>query len=212
MDAARHVNIHSDGEIAGSQFSGDAFSDPDELIGFMGAILPDTISYDQSGRAELTLDIKNPNNLPIGYTGVKSMDELSQTEGVTLIKSMRTPGGDPDVVDGVQGAWYPETSRDPESGRYIEVKNPDGSLKNPHAKFEQEVTIAKVTNPTAMETSKVTLVIQKDQEGVPGLLTIFPGENAPAIPALVDTEAYKANTLNGFGSEYWANHAFIQAV
>jgi hypothetical protein len=95
------------------------------------------------------------------------------------------------------------------------ARNIDGSIKNSHGKFEPLVNIATVLPAQFQEassTNDVTLVIQKnEQTKQPEVITIFPGENAPGIPALINSANYQSNTLHDPGAiDYWNNHAFIK--
>lgn len=210
--AKQHVAIHEGGQIAGSQFSAEAFADADEIVGFLDALLPDSLPYDQAERAELTLDVQLPDGRPLGYSGVKPLAELTGRPDVVLTRGMRQPGGQSATVDGVKGAWYPELTRDQATGGYVVAANPDGSPRNPRGKFEPEVFIAKAEDAAAMATDKVTVIIQKSPDGRPRVLTMFPGENAPALPALINSEQFQANTLQGPVADFWQEHAFIQAA
>ena len=145
------------------------------------------------------------------------MQELEGFEGVSIEHGMRIPGGEPAEVDGVKGAWYPEAVRDPETGRFETATNTDGSVKNPHGKFEPDALIATTTEDAIQgvsSTDKITVIIQKNPEtAAPTVLTIFPGENAPAFPAKIQSEAYQVDTLQG-GPEaaYWREHAFVKVA
>jgi|GEM_PF-3043462 len=209
-----HISIHAGGEDAGSQFDGEQFDSPESVIEAVRGLLPESLQYDQYGRAELTILIEGES---VGFTGVKSLQELEGFEGVSIEHGMRIPGGEPAEVDGVKGAWYPEAVRDPETGRFETATNTDGSVKNPHGKFEPDALIATTTEDAILgvsSTDKVTVIIQKNPEtAVPTVLTIFPGENAPAFPAKIQSEAYQADTLQG-GPEagYWREHAFVKVA
>ena len=43
---------------------------------------------------------------------------------------------------------------------------------------------------------------------------MFPGENAPAFPAKIDTETYKADSLgvDSQESKYWQEHVFLKPI
>lgn len=211
--AIDHLSIHTDGEIAGSQFDGERFAGPDDIIAMVTSSLPDTLQYDQHDMVEITIQTEG---VMVGFTGVKSIEELHSMEGVTIELGMRIPGGEIGEVDGVKGAWYPEVARDAETGKFEVVKNPDGSIKNPHGKFEPEAYIAKVEGAElsrVLATDKVTAIIRKNPDtGAPTLLTVYPGEIAPAFPAKIASEHFQLDTLHG-GQEagYWSEHAFIQS-
>lgn len=211
--ASEHLAIHTDGEVAGSLFNGELFPDADTIIGKVRASLPESLQYDQHGRAELTITTEGE---VVGYSGVKPKAELGHVDGVRIEKAMRTPGGEPAEVEGVTGAWFPEMARKPEGGFGV-VTNPDGSVKNPHGKFEPEAWIAHVSEggmKQASATDKMTVILQKDPESqLPVALTIFPGENAPAFPTKIESETFQVDTLQG-GPEaaYWDEHAFVQAA
>lgn len=210
--ASDHISVHTDGEIAGSQFDGEQFSSPEDIIGTVTDSLPETLRYDQHGMAELTVEMEDTR---VGFTGVKSLAELEAMDDVVIERGIRTPGGEPGEVDGKQGAWYPEVVRNPETGSFEVATNPDGTVKNPHGKFEPEAFIAKTSEdsaPTTFATNKVTVIIKKNPEtGSPTVLTMYPGEVAPAYPARIQSEAFQLDTLQG-GQEaaYWQNHAFIE--
>lgn len=209
-----HLKIHYGGEVAGSQFNSEIFTGPDDMKALILNLLPDNINYDQFGRAELTLKIQNPENKHMGWSGVQSIESLKENFPQTEIKKeIRTPGGEPAEVDGITGAWYPETTRNPQTGQFEIAKNDDGSIKNPHGKFEPMANVAAVADfNEAAKTDKITLIIQKDRNsGKPTVLTIFPGENAPAFPAKIDSESYKADSLKDPKSnEFWSNHVFVR--
>ena len=207
-----HLSIHTEGTVAGSQFNGDIFTAPEVVIEKTATALPASLHYDQHGRAELTLGFEGT---AVGYTGVKLVSELEGLAGVQIVRGMRMPGGEPAEVEGITGAWYPETSRNPATGKFEVVTAPDGSIKNPQGKFEPEALIAHVAQGAeseALATDKITVIVQKNPEtNTPTVLTIFPGENAPAFPAKIESEAFQANTLqSGPEAAYWAEHAFVQ--
>jgi hypothetical protein len=208
-----HLAVHTDGQAAGSQFNGELFTTPNDVVESVKAALPGSLQYDQFGRVELTIAAEGS---VVGYSGVKPLAELEGVNGVHLGRAMRTPGGEAAEVGGIKGAWFPEMTRNPQTGKFEVVLGRDGSIKNPHGKFEPEAWIAQVDEgalPQALATDKVTVILQKNPENeLPVALTIFPGENAPAFPAKIESEAFQADTLQG-GPEaaYWAEHAFIQA-
>lgn len=210
--ATGHLSIHTDGEVAGSQFDGEQFRSPEAIVSKVAESLPDSLQYDQHGMAELTLTMEGTR---VGFTGVKSLQELEGVEGVTVERGMRMPGGEPAEVDGIRGAWYPEAVRNPETGRFETATNSDGSIKNPHGKFEPEALIAKVSQEAmsvASATDQLTVIIRKDPAtGAPTVLTMYPGEVAPAFPAKIQSESFQMDTLQG-GPEaaYWAEHAFVK--
>jgi hypothetical protein len=212
--ALDHLSIHTEGTVAGSQFNGELFASPQDVVDRVTSVLPEELHYDQHGRAELTITTEGT---VLGYSGVKPLHELEQLDGVNVVQGVRTPGGEPAEVDSIKGAWFPEMVRSPETGRFEVATNPDGSVKNPHGKFEPEALIAHVEEgalPQALATDKLTAIVQKNPEtGVPTVLTVFPGENAPAFPAKIESEAFQVDTLQG-GPEaaYWGNHAFIMPI
>lgn len=209
--ALDHVRIHTDGPVAGSQFSGDVFPGPEAIAAKIQSSLPETLRYDQHGRAELTLSSKEG---IVGYSGIKSVNELEDIPGVHLTRGVRMPDGIPGEEAGKAGAWYPELVRDPVSHKFKPATNPDGSIKNPHGKFEPEANIA-IVDPDAMgvatATNRITVIIQEDREHAhPTVLTIFPGDNAPAFPAKIQTDTFHMDTLQGPEAAYWDTHAFIR--
>ena len=211
--AVDHLRIHTEGDVAGSQFNSEVFDSPEAVIDMVKHVLPESLDFDQNGMAELTLTVENS---VMGFTGVKSLDAIKSMPGVKLEQGMRIPGGEPAEVDGIKGAWYPESGRNAE-GKFEVILDGQGNVKNPHGKFEPEAWLAQVDSATAKETlatDKVTVIIRKNQEsGVPEVLTAYPGENAPAFPAKIDTESYKADSLKtGQGAEYWKTHAFLRTV
>lgn len=208
-----HLKIHTDGDIAGSQFNGEHFKNPDDIVDFVKGILPEAIRYDQHDMAEITLACEDA---LVGYYGIGSVAELREMEDATLERVVRTPGGEPAVEDGVKGAWFPEITKNPDTGAYETARSSDGSIKNPRGKFEPEAWVASVDKETALDvmaTNKVTVIIQKDPEtSLPIVRTAFPGENAPPQPSKITTEAYQADTLGGPEAAYWEEHAFIKPV
>lgn len=211
----QHLKIHQDGEVAGSQFNGEVFKSGEEVIAKIQELLPDTLEYDQFGRAELTITLEGLNQ-PIGWSGVKSLSELkSAYPDVAIENRPRIPGGEAAVVDEIEGAWYPESSYNPATGKVEIVLDEVGAMKNPHGKFEPNAQIATVDPDNferSMQTNKLTLIIQKDRDTEkPTLLTIFPGENAPAFPAKINAGGYQVSSLGDTNeSRYWKEHAFIQ--
>jgi|SRR5665647_2046316 len=206
----KHLAIHQDGEVAGSQFNGDLFPDSQTVVGFLSEVLPSTLQYDQHGRVELMLDVQLPNHEALGYSGVKSVAELEAYDA-HIESSVRTPGGEPAEEDGIKGAWYPEMVRGPETGSFVVKKTDSGEVANPHGKFEPEASIATVFDTKAAETNKVSIVMQRNPEtGRPMVLTAYPGEIVPAYPAKITTEAFYADSLHGKEAEYWSQHAFIK--
>jgi len=206
-----HLRIHTEGSVAGSQFNGKEFPTPEDIISSVASALPEQLQYDQHGRAELTLTAEG---VVVGYSGVKPLGELDGIVGVRIEQGVRTPGGEPGEAEGIKGAWFPEMVRNPQTGRFEIATNPDGSVKNPHGKFEPEASIAHVDEAVcreALATDKATVIIQKNPEsGAPTVLTIFPGENAPAFPTKIESEGLQVDTLQGGPeAEYWAEHAFI---
>lgn len=214
--ALDHLNIHHGGEVAGSQFNGEIFQNSEDVRSLLEKILPDTLNYDQFGRAELTLDVKHEGEQPLGYTGVKSIEELQTLFPDAVVEQKaRIAGGAEGEEDGVRGSWYPEMEKDPATGRFVVAKNPDGSVKNPNGKFESLANIATVSSDKFREvskTDKVTVIIQKGRDTAkPTVLTIFPGENAPAFPAKINSESYKASTLGDTKeTNFWNEHVFIR--
>jgi hypothetical protein len=211
-----HLQIHHGGEVAGSQFNPDVLSDPKAVEELLKQLLPDQLDYDQFGRAEITLDVSNPSDAPIGWSGVKSIDEIrSAFPDAEIEETMRMPGGEEATEDGVAGAWYPEMARNPDTGRFEVAVDSQGNVKNPKGKFEPRASIATV-DPERFkdiaQTKKLTLIIQKDRQTQrPTVMTIFPGENAPMFPAKIQAEDYQADTLhNSNESRYWAGHAFVR--
>lgn len=205
-----HLRIHQGGEVAGSQFDGEVFPDAQAVESFITQALPEGIQFDQFGRVEMTLTVELPNHETIGYSGVKSVTEL-QADGVQVEKGMRTPGGEPGEVDGLQGAWYPEMTRDAETGAFVVARTESGDVKNSHGKFEPEASIATVTDSEEAKTNKLSVVMQKDPEtGRAVVLTAYPGEISPPFPAKITTEAFSADSLEGNAADYWRDHAFIK--
>jgi len=209
-----HLVVHTEGEVAGSQFDGAVFASPQAVIDMLITALPDGLQYDQYDRAELTLTTEG---VIVGYSGVKSVSELEDIDGVQIIRDMRIAGGDPAEVEGIKGAWFPEMIRNTETGRFEVATNPDGTAKNPHGKFEPEALLARVEEDSllqALATDKITVILQKNPENeVPTVLTIFPGDNAPAFPSKIESEVFQADSLRGGPEEvYWGEHAFIQVA
>ena len=207
----QHLNIHHEGKTAGSQFNGRVFENSSDVQGLINKLLPDELHYDQFGRAEITLDVSGaPESL--GWTGIKRIEEIKKSFPDAVIESRpRIDGGIEAEEDDVSGAWYPEMARDPKSGRFEVLKDENGEVKNLKGKFEPNANIVSLPSKSA-ETNKITVIMQKDKStGKPTVLTIFPGENAPAFPAKINSESYKASTLgNTQETRFWKDHAFIQ--
>lgn len=212
-----HLRIHHGGEVAGSQLNGEVFAGPDDVQAMLKRLLPEKLHYDQFDRAEITLDISHEGQQPVGWSGVKSVEEIRQNFPAAKVEQrVRMPGGTEETIDGVGGAWYPETARSKE-GRFEVVKDDAGNVRNPKAKFEPKANIARIPKERfqeASKTNKLTVIIQKDRNTQhPTVLTIFPGENAPAYPAKIDTADYKASSLgNTKETRFWKEYAFIEAV
>lgn len=214
--ALDHIGIHTEGAVAGSQFNGELFDSPSGVADMVTDALPETLHYDQHGRVELTLTIEDKDKV-VGYSGVQSLDKLEGAEGVRIERAMRMPGGESAEVDGIKGAWYPEMTRNPNTGKFEIALNPDGSVKNSQGKFEPEALIATVEQQEATEalaTDQLTVIVQRNPENdLPTVLTIFPGENAPAYPTKIQSEAFQVDTLkDGPEAAYWADHTFVKAV
>jgi len=210
-----HLRIHHGGEVAGSQLNGEMFTGPDDVQAMVKKLLPEKLQYDQFGRAEITLDISHGDQRPIGWSGVKSLEEVRQNFPAAQIEQRaRMPGGIDETVDGVEGAWYPETARN-KDGRFEVVKDDAGNVKNPKAKFEPNANIVRIPKgqfQEASKTNKLTVIIQKDRNTQrPTVLTVFPGENAPAYPSKIDTADYKATSLGDTKeTRFWQQHAFVE--
>src|SRR3989344_1657177 len=156
---------------------------------FQKADIDFTAAIDQFNRAEITITINKKDSSPIGYTGVKSIEEIKTLYPEADIKQeVRIPGGEPGVEDGVVGAWYPETDKNPETGRFEVVKDEAGNVKNPKGKFEPNVNIATVDAERYKKdagTSEITVIIQKDRKTEkPVVLTIFPGKRPRLLKQL----------------------------
>jgi hypothetical protein len=200
--ALQHVQIHTSGEIAGSQFDG--FQGPQQVVEFLQAALPPQIHYDQFGRAEVTLQM----NRNIGFTGVISKAELATKHPGTAVQSrQRMPGGTPGEFDGIRGAWFAEMERGPDGTMIVKLGS-DGRPANPHFKFEPVAQIAE--GVVAVPTNKVTVVIQKSKDGRPQVVTMFPGDNAPAFPARI--EQFNVDSLAPDSPErrFWDSHVFLR--
>lgn len=214
--ALEHLKIHHDGDVAGSQFNSEVLPSSEQVEAMIKKLLPDVLTYDQYGRAELVLDVSHEGDTPLGWSGVKSVEEIKRNFPDAVIeKKLRMPGGVEAVEDGIEGAWYPEMDRNPETGQYEVVKDESGEVKNPKGKFEPKANIATVDAEKFREvakTDKITVIIEKDKEtGKPTVLTVYPGDNAPMFPVKFDTEDFKLDTLKDSNEErYWDEHAFIQ--
>ena len=212
-----HLKIHHDGEVAGSQFNNELFKNPQEVEILIKELLPKTLKYDQHGRAELTLDISHNKEKLIGWTGVKSVEEVRQMfPDAKFEKKQRNSGGTEAVEDGIKGAWYPEMTRDPETNEFVVAKDAEGNIKNPKYKFEPDANIASVSREKfqeASKTDKLTVIIQKDgKTEKPVVLTVYPGECAPAFPAKINSELDIPNTIgDSKETKFWSEHAFIKA-
>lgn len=212
--AIDHIGIHTEGSVAGSQFNGTLFKSPESVADMLRMVLPEGMQYDQHNRAEITIAVEGQT---LGYAGVKPLGELEGQEGITIERAARMPGGEPATEEGIKGVWYPEMARNTETGKYEVAVDAEGNVKNPHGKFEPEALIAVIEPGSisqAMATNKATIIIQKNPENsLPTVLTVFPGENAPAFPARIQSETFQMDTLQG-GPEaaYWNEHAFIKAA
>jgi hypothetical protein len=201
--------------VAGSQFNGEVVQGSDDLRYLLKKSLPATLQFDQFNRAEITLDFKMEQ--PLGWSGVKSIEEVRTSfPDAQFEKTARIPGGEEAVEEGIEGAWYPETARTSDGGFEV-VKDEEGKIKNPHAKFEPKANIVNIPKDRFRDickTEKITLIIQKDnQSNRPVVLTIFPGDNAPAYPAKISTESYKATSLGDTKEmKFWSKYAFIKGV
>lgn len=209
--ALEHLRIHREGGAAGSQFNGRIFENPADTEVLLRKLLSEQLQYDQFGRAEVTIEVSGSPE-PLGWAGVKSLEEIKKLSPEAVVESKpRVGGGVPAVEEGIEGAWYPEMGRNPKTGKFEILRDEQGGVKNPKGKFEPNANIVSLPARVA-ETNKVTVIIQKDTKtGKPTVLTIFPGENAPAFPAKIDTDAYKASTLGDTKeARFWKEHAFIQ--
>ena len=216
--AMEHLKIHHGGEVAGSQFNSKIFKESADVEKKIKEALPDELNYDQYGRAELTINIGGGER--VGWSGVVDLKEFQKiAPNVRVEKRSRNPGGIEGEENGIKGAWYPEMTKDAESGRFVVAKDAAGNIQNLKGKFEpfaNIATIVKEENPNfdnLMKTSKMTVIIQKDkQSGQPTVLTVFPGDNAPPVPAKINSETFKMDTLGEETQEtkFWSNHAFIE--
>ena len=211
-----HLKIHHGGNVAGSQFNNKIIKEPQDAEKLIKKLLPEQLNYDQHDRAEITLNISHDNKEALGWTGVKSVEDIHNLFPNTIIEQkIRIPGGEEAEINGTKGAWYPEMSKNPESGQFEVVKDSNGNIKNPHGKFEPVANIATVNEDefkNVSKTNKLTIIIQKNKDTQePTVLTIFPGENAPMYPSKINSESFKLDTLEGSSeSNYWKNHEFIQ--
>lgn len=214
-----HLSIHMDGEVAGSQFDGELFKSPKEVVDLINAALPDEMSYDQYNCAAITAEVSQKDDrLPIGWSGVKSKEEISNIYPDAIIeKAIRMPGGFEDTVDGIEGAWYPERKFNKQTGQTEIILDDDGKPANPRAKFEPKANIARVGLDKFKEvaaTPKITVIIVKGRgEGKPMVVTAYPGEYAPAFPAMIDTKNFKSKdslAADSPESKYWQEHVFIK--
>lgn len=206
-----HLKIHYGGEVAGSQFNGDVFHDTENIVKQVSVLLPPELQYDQHGRAEITLKVADNKGRPIGWSGVKSTEEVRRLFPEAIIeKEVRIPGGE--KTDG--GAWYPEM-KEAEFGEWVIDTDETGQIRNPHGKFEPEANIA-IVPATDFErvaaTDRITIIIQKDRgSGKPVVLTVFPGDNAPSFPAKIETDDYKSDTTgNTPETGFWNEHVFLR--
>ncbi len=191
-----HLARHFEG-TAGSQFNRDVFPNAEALAKTIYEALPDRLRLDADGRVELTLPLKK-GTTPVGWTGVVSLADL-RAAGVPVRREARLPGGIRETIDvngqPISGSWYPETNRD---GTPVQPPNPK-------FKFVADALIADA--PQA-PTDRITVVINKNREGKPEVLTSFPGDNAPAQPARIGK--FNVDTIgNGPETQYWNNHVFL---
>jgi hypothetical protein len=197
-----HLKIHSEGTaVAGSIFNGEVVGSPEEIKEMVDHLLPETLNYDQHGRVELTFDVEHSGEQPIGWSGVKSIEEIQKVfPDAKIKKEIRMLDDHKDATEeGIAGAWYPE-------------KDKDGNVINQKGKFEPLANIVTVDADEFKKvsaTNKISVIIEKDKDTQkPKVLTIYPGENAPMFPAKIPK--YEIDTLIGPAEEYWKTHAFIR--
>ncbi|MFH1727733.1 MAG: PP2C family protein-serine/threonine phosphatase [Pseudomonadota bacterium] len=210
-----HLARHMDGQTAGSQFNRDLFADAQAVVDFAISHLPETIKYDQHGRAEFTIVVKMPHGIVLGHSQVASLEAIKANFPDTIILTeARIEGGKRGEADGVQGTWYPEMSFNKETGKFEVIKGEDGIATNPEFKFEPDASIAYVDAQAfakASATNKLTVIIEKNTATVkPEVKTIFPGDNAPAFPAIIGK--YGVDTVKADSPEvlFWNKHVFVK--
>ncbi len=213
-----HLKIHTEGKIAGSQFNGILFKDPEDVIMKVLHLLPDRLYFDQFNRAEIEMGvIYGPGQLsriPIGWSLVTSFDKIYKAYPDAVIRERPWMPGGKEYWLG-EGSWYPEMVQDSATGKFVVALDEKGEVKNPFGKFEPYANICEVPEALAKDigaTRLVSVVIQKDERGLPLALTVVPGEIAPPYPAKIDTEGDKSDTLgpNTPESRFWKNHVFLR--
>lgn len=208
-----HINIHINWQVAWSQFNWKVFKDSKELRNFVSNLLPDSIQYDQFDRAEITFDIES--DVPIGWTGIKSIDNIQKSYPKAIIqKEIRIPWWQESVLNGIKWVRYPEMIRNPETWKFEVALDQKWNIKNLYWKFEPQANIVRIDSDDFYKlaaTNKLTIIIEKNKSTQkPQILTVFPGENAPAFPAKIDTENYKSDTLQGKESDFWEKYVLIK--
>ncbi len=206
--ALAHIKIHTEGEAGGSQFDSQKFRKPEDVVSFIQKSLPEKIDLDRFGRAEITLECAEK----VGWTGIISLPDLQQNypgNSSHVEQKVRIPGGIATVENNLSGAWYPEMGKDPMTGKFGTLLDKTGNVKNPRGKFEPEANIAQVK--TLPQTNKITVIISKNpKDNTVSMLTLFPGDNAPAFPAIVPTFNIDTTAPDSLESQYWKNHAFVK--
>ncbi len=179
--AADHLSIHQGRAIAGSQFNHLLFPNTRSIISLLEEVMPASMRFDRYGMVELTLEVISPGREVLGYSGVMKVAALEEA-GIEVTKGIRMPGGDPAEEDGIPGAWYPD-------GRFVPKAN---------------IAVATLAILETAETNKVSVIIERDAEQRPVVLTAHPGEVAPPFPIKTASEAFSKISL-----DYWVEHAFV---
>jgi len=206
-----HLRIHREGEIAGSQFNSEVLATPEDIISFVQSNLPDEVPFDEFGRSEITLETSKE----IGWTGISASENIDQDN---LSVEPRMPGGVEGEHNGVKGTWYPEGKWNPATKTFEVLKNEDGSIMNEKGKFEPFSQIGYVGS--LPKTNKITIILERDRNsGKVVARTIFPGDNAPAFPTVIqgtneetgEIETYVDTTgENSLETKYWKENAFLR--
>jgi hypothetical protein len=207
-----HLRIHHSGRIAGGEFNDERFPAPQDVIAAVQNILPPTLQYDINDRTELTAELSEP---IVGYQGVIAIKDAEATTTITLEQGMRLPNGTPSTFQGIRGAWYPERAFNQDTQQFEIITDGQGTPVNPYCQFVPLATIAIVDQrlaEDALATNCLTAIIQRNPAtNQPTMLTIFPGQNAPAFPEYINAANWKKDTLHDPATNaFWETHAFTK--
>ncbi|MFH1728480.1 MAG: hypothetical protein ABIA04_08680 [Pseudomonadota bacterium] len=211
------LSKHMDKQTDKLQFNRELFADSQEVVDFAMRWLPETIQYDSHGRAEITLEVQLPVGIVIGKSKVVSLESIQRNfpDAVLVVEPLQA-GGRRAEVEGVEGTWYPEMKLNERTGQWEVIRNDQGLPANPDFRFEPDAQVAYVDAHSfqkACETNKVTIIIEKNSAtGKPEVEAIFPGNNAPNFPVIVDHGITKIDTVKADSPEtlFWNDHVFVK--